>query len=124
MQTLVLILVLLIALEHLGFLILEMFLWTKVLGRKMFSRTKDEAQKTKVLAANLGLYNGFLAAGLVWGMFHTNIEFSKEIIIAFLIMISIAGIYGGLSAKKSIFFIQGLPALITLGLIMLMQYHH
>ena len=119
MTTLVLILVTLIAIEHLGFLVLEMFLWTKSLGRKVFAHTKDEAQKTKILAANQGLYNGFLSAGLIWGMSHSNLEVSKEILIVFLVMILTAGIYAGLSVKKSIFFIQGLPALITLALIFL-----
>jgi len=121
MKTVLFVLVILIALEHLGFLVLEMFLWTKTYGRKIFSQTKEEAQKTKVLAANQGLYNGFLAAGLVWGLSHENTEFSQEIIIVFLLMISLAGIYGGLTAKKVIFFIQGLPALVTLVLLMVLN---
>ena len=99
-----------IALEHMGFLILEMFLWTKKTGRKVFANTKEQAELTKVLAANQGLYNGFLSAGLIWGLFYPDQSISKEIISFFLGCIVIAGTYGGLSVKRSIFFIQALPA--------------
>ena len=113
-QVIIYILVLLIAIEHFAFLILEMFLWTKKSGRKIFSNTKEEAEASKVLAANQGLYNGFLSIGLLWGLLHTNPVFSQQLILFFLLCVLTAGIYGGFSAKRSILFIQALPALLTL----------
>lgn len=107
------ILILFVALEHLGFLYLEMFLWTKQSGRKIFGHTKEEAEKSKVLAANQGLYNGFISAGLIWGLFHTNPELSNQIVLFFLLCVVIAGIYGSITAKRSILYIQALPAIIT-----------
>lgn len=112
-------LILFIAVEHFGFLYLEMFLWSKKSGRKIFSHSKENAEKTKVLAANQGLYNGFIAAGLIWGFFHTNNEMGSQIVLFFLSFVVVAGIYGGLTAKKSILYIQALPAVITLALLML-----
>lgn len=112
-------LILFIALEHFGFLYLEMFLWSKKAGRKIFSHSKEDAEKTKVLAANQGLYNGFIAIGLVWGFFHPNQDFGSQIILFFLSCIIVAGIYGGLTAKKSILYIQALPALVTVILLLL-----
>lgn len=112
-------LVLFIALEHVGFLYLEMFLWSKKAGRRIFSHSKEEAEKTKVLAANQGLYNGFIAAGLVWGLLHPNPDSGSQIVLFFLGCVIIAGIYGGLTAKKSILYIQALPALVTVILLML-----
>jgi len=117
MKTLTTILVLFIALEHIAFLYLEMFLWTKKSGRKIFGNSKEQAEITRTLAANQGLYNGFIAAGLIWGVFHTNSQFGNQIIIFFLICIIIAGIYGGITAKKSILYIQALPAALASGLI-------
>jgi len=113
-QVTVHILVFIIAIEHFAFLILEMFLWTKKSGRKIFANTKEEAEASRVLAANQGLYNGFLSIGLLWGLLHPNPDFSQQLILFFLLCVLIAGIYGGLSAKRSILFIQALPALITL----------
>ena len=107
------ILVLFVALEHLGFLYLEMFLWTKQSGRKIFGNTKEEAEKTKALAANQGLYNGFISAGLIWGLFHPSPEVSNQIVLFFLLCVVIAGIYGSITAKRSILYIQALPAIIT-----------
>lgn len=112
-------LVLFVAIEHFGFLYLEMFLWSKKSGRKIFGNSKEEAEKTKVLAANQGLYNGFIAAGLVWGFLHPNQVFSSQIILFILTCVVIAGIYGGLTAKKSILYIQALPALLTIALLVL-----
>jgi len=106
--------ILFIALEHFGFLILEMFLWDKPLGRKIFSLSKEKAKETKSLAANQGLYNGFLSAGLLFGLFYSNAKSSIDIISFFLICIIIAGIYGAYSVKKTIFFIQALPAIVGL----------
>lgn len=119
MELIISILVLLIALEHFYFLYLEMFLWTKKAGQKTFGHSKQDAEKTKVLAANQGLYNGFLAAGLIWGFFHPNSEFSLQIILFFLGCIIIAGVYGAVTAKKTILYIQALPAFITAILVLL-----
>lgn len=107
-------LVLFIAMEHMGFLYLEMFLWTKVSGRRIFGNTKEDAEKTKILAANQGLYNGFLSVGLLWGLFHPSVEVGSQVVLFFLICIVIAGVYGGMTAKKTILYIQALPALITI----------
>lgn len=112
MSILVKILVIIVALEHFYFLILEMFLWTKPKGIKTFSLKSEEfANESKVLAANQGLYNGFLAAGLLFGLFKS----SYEIVIFFLICVTIAGIYGSYSTKKiKLFYVQSIPAIITL----------
>ncbi len=104
-----------VAVLHIGFLILEMFLWTRPFGMRTFGMTKDVAQSSAVLAANQGLYNGFLAAGLIWGLV-SGTTFVK---IFFLACVLIAGIYGGLTAKRSILYVQALPALIGLILIYL-----
>jgi putative membrane protein len=117
MEPVISFLILFVALEHFSFLYLEMFLWTKKSGRKIFGTSKEKAETTKVLAANQGLYNGFIAAGLVWGFFHPNSETGLQIIIFFLLCIIIAGIYGGITVKTSIFYIQTLPAFIAAALI-------
>jgi putative membrane protein len=107
----------LIAFLHLYFLWLEMFGWT-TRGKKVFtSFDADYFEKTKTLAANQGLYNGFLAAGLIWTFFITNEAWKSNISIFFLSCIAIAGIYGALTAERRIFFVQALPALIALLLI-------
>ena len=112
MKTLALIFTLIVALEHLGFLYLEMFLWTQKAGRRIFGNSPEDAEKTKVLAANQGLYNGFIAAGLIWGLVYPEAQVGYQIQLFFLVCVTIAGIYGGITAKKSILLIQGLPALI------------
>jgi putative membrane protein len=94
-----------------------MFLWTNNTIRKRFNNTKEQAKTTQLLAKNQGLYNGFLAIGLIWGLTYTNLIVSKEILTFFLSCIFIAGVYGGITVKKSIFFIQGIPALLGLMLI-------
>jgi putative membrane protein len=104
----------LIALEHLLFLYLEMFLWTRPLGRKIFGQSREQAESSRVLAANQGLYNGFLAAGLAWGLSHPQPALGGQILVFFLLCILLAGVYGGLTAKRSILFIQGLPAMLAL----------
>ncbi len=106
-----------IALCHFGFLVLEMFLWTKPAGLKMFNMTPEMAENTAVLAANQGLYNGFLAAGLVWGLLSKR----TDVKVFFLVCIVIAGVYGSQSATQIILFIQALPACIALILIWLSQ---
>lgn len=108
------ILVALVAVEHLYILYLEMFLWTKPRGRKVFGTTPQQAETSKVLAANQGLYNGFLAVGLIWGLVHPNHGFGSQLVYFFLLCVIVAAIYGGLTAKKSILVVQGLPALVAL----------
>jgi len=119
MKTILLLLVLLIALEHIYFLILEMFLWTTPKGIKAFGlASKDFAEKTKVLAANQGLYNGFLAAGLLWSLFESNHAWATALKLFFLGCIIIAGIYGAYSTKKiKLFYVQSVPSIITFILI-------
>jgi putative membrane protein len=108
--------IVLIALLHVWFLILEMFLWTRPSGRRAFGTTVEFAEQSKALAANQGLYNGFLAAGLVWGLcFGGSAGFYVKVF--FLTCVLIAGIFGGLTASRKILWIQALPALI--GLILL-----
>ena len=112
------ILIVAIALMHLYFLWLEMFAWTTK-GKKVFrSFPKELFEPTKKLAANQGLYNGFLAAGLLWSLFISDPFWSNNIALFFLICVLIAGIYGGISADKKIFLVQGLPALLTLLIIL------
>jgi len=106
-------LIIFIALLHFYFLILEVFLWTTPKGLKVFKQSLEQAKSSSVLAANQGLYNGFLCAGLVWGLVHPNIIFSQQVLLFFLTCIIIAGIYGGYSVNKRIFFIQACPAIIT-----------
>lgn len=113
--------VLFVALEHLLFMYLEMFLWTKDKGRKVFGMTREQAESSKVLAANQGLYNGLLAAGLVWGVLHPDGSVGIQIQLFFLIAITVAGVYGGLTAKRSILYIQALPALIGAIMIAMMM---
>ncbi|MCM2344109.1 MAG: DUF1304 domain-containing protein [Alphaproteobacteria bacterium] len=103
-------LIVLVAGLHLGFLVLEMFLWQKPLGLKTFRLSPEQAQMTAVLAANQGLYNGFLAAGLLYGVIAGSLPFQ----IFFLTCVIIAGLYGGYSVNRRIILIQSLPALIAL----------
>ncbi len=118
MQVFISILIVAIALMHLYFLWLEMFAWT-TRGKKVFkSFPKELFEPTKTLAANQGLYNGFLAAGLVWSVFISDPEWRINIALFFLGCVALAGIYGGFSADKKIFFVQGVPALITILLIL------
>lgn len=107
----------LVALLHLYFLILEMFLWTKPAGRRSFGLTPEFAEASKKLAANQGLYNGFLAAGLVWGLLAGTGGFEFKVF--FLGCVVVAGLYGGLTTSRKILWIQALPALIALALVFL-----
>lgn len=100
----------LVALLHLYFLVLEMFLWTRPLGLKTFRNTPEKAEMTRVLAANQGLYNGFLVAGLLYAA----ITGSREFAVFFLACVVIAGTYGAWSVNKRIFFVQALPAIAAL----------
>lgn len=112
MSTITIALIFFVAFEHLYFLILEMFFWTKPKGIKTFGlKSKTFAEETKVLAANQGLYNGFLAAGLVYSIIQNDLNAA----VFFLICVTIAGIYGSYSTKKiRLFYAQGIPALIAL----------
>jgi putative membrane protein len=102
-----------VAVLHVGFLLLEMFFWDHPFGRKRFGMTPEYSQASASLAANQGLYNGFLAAGLIWGL--ASGQFSVKLF--FLVCVIIAGIYGAFTARRSILYIQAMPAL--LGLILL-----
>ena len=104
----------LVAASHVGILILEMFFWNHPIGQKIFSMTPEVAESSSVLAMNQGLYNGFLAAGLFWGLLSNRVDIK----VFFLCCVVIAGIFGGITAKTSILFTQGLPALIALVLVL------
>ena len=106
------VLVAIVALEHLYILVLEMFLWTKPVGMRAFGLTPEFAEQTAVLAANQGLYNGFLAAGLIWGLLLK--EDGGSVRVFFLSCVIIAGVFGAITAKPSILFVQAVPALIAL----------
>ena len=103
-----------VAALHIYFLILEMFLWTKPLGLKTFRNSPEKAADSAVLAANQGLYNGFLAAGLIWGLVHPVAGFGFEIKVFFLLCVIVAGLYGGYSVSTRIILVQAVPAALAL----------
>jgi putative membrane protein len=117
MSTIANVVVGLVALLHIYFLVLEMFLWEKPAGRRAFGLTKEAAASSKVLAANQGLYNGFLAAGLLWGLI-LGPE-GRDIKIFFLSCVLIAGLYGAAAVNRKILFFQAIPAAIGLALVLL-----
>jgi len=100
----------LVTLSHVGFLVLEMFFWDHPVGRRIFAMTPEVSASSAVLAKNQGLYNGFLAAGLVWGL----VAGRRDVLVFFLGCVVIAGVFGGLTAKTTILFTQALPALVAL----------
>lgn len=106
------VLVALVAALHLYFLVLEMFLWTTPYGLKTFGMTAEFAEQSRVLAANQGLYNGFLAAGLVWGLLARSGAFAIKVF--FLACVIIAGLYGAATAKTLILFVQALPGAVAM----------
>ena len=106
----------LVALLHLYFLVLEMFFWDKPLGRRTFGLTPEFAAATKSLAANKGLYNGFLAAGLVWGICLGAA--GGQVKIFFLGCVIVAGVFGALTASRKILWVQALPGAVALGLVL------
>ena len=108
----------LVALLHVYFLVLEMFLWDKPLGLKTFRHSAAEAAASKVLAANQGLYNGFLAAGLIWGIWLG--EAGDAVKIFFLLCVAVAGAYGAATVSMRILMIQTIPALIALAAVIFM----
>jgi len=107
----------LVALLHLYFLILEMFLWTKPLGLKVFRNSPEKAEMTKVLAANQGLYNGFLVAGLLWGLWLGSAGFQFKVF--FLGCVIVAGVYGAWSVSRRILWVQAVPGAIALALVLM-----
>jgi putative membrane protein len=112
-------LVALVALLHVYFLVLEMFLWTKPLGLKTFRNSPEKAAETAVLAGNQGLYNGFLAAGLVWGLLHGAPAFGFQIKAFFLLCVIVAGVYGAATVSRRILYVQAAPAAVALILLWL-----
>jgi putative membrane protein len=106
-----------VAVEHLVFLYLEAVLWTKPQGRKIFNTTAEEAEISAPLAKNQGAYNGFLAAGLIWGIV-TNPAAGHQIKLVFLICVLVAAVVGGLTVSKRILLVQGAPAAIALVLVL------
>jgi putative membrane protein len=106
-----------IALLHVYILVLEMFLWTKPVGLRAFGQTLEAATASKVLAANQGLYNGFLAAGLFWGL--SLGAGGGPVKVFFLACVLVAGVYGGATANRKILFIQAVPA--AFGLVLLLR---
>lgn len=104
-----------VALLHVYFLVLEMFLWTKPCGRRTFGLKADFASQTAGLAANQGLYNGFLAAGLIWGLLQGDAGFPVKVF--FLTCVVVAGVFGAFTVNRRIFFVQAVPALIALALL-------
>jgi putative membrane protein len=104
------ILVAFVALLHLGFFALEMFFWDHPFGRRRFGMTPEYSKASASLAANQGLYNGFLAGGLIWGL----ITGDASVKVFFLVCVVIAGIYGGLTTRRTILYIQALPGLLAL----------
>ncbi|MDB5632482.1 MAG: hypothetical protein JWR49_1337 [Tardiphaga sp.] len=113
------ILVALVAALHIYFLVLEMFLWTQPRGLKTFGNTPEKAEVTAVLAANQGLYNGFLAAGLIWGLLHSAPAFAFQIKAFFLLCVIIAGVYGAVTVSRKILFVQAVPAALALAVLWL-----
>jgi len=109
-------LVALVALEHLWFLVLEMFLWTRPIGLRTFRNTPEVANPSAVLAANQGLYNGFIAAGLSWAMFHPQPAIALQITVFFLACVVVAGVFGGITASWRILYVQAVPAVAGPGL--------
>ncbi|MEK7265105.1 MAG: DUF1304 domain-containing protein [Pseudomonadota bacterium] len=107
--------VFLVAALHAGFMTLEMFFWDHPVGRKIFSMTAEQSANSAVLAGNQGLYNGFLAAGLLWGL----VAKKRDVQIFFLLCVIVAGVYGGATAKPTIWLTQALPGAIALALVLI-----
>ena len=103
--------------EHVWFLVLEMFLWTRPLGLRTFRNTPERARDSATLARNQGVYNGFLAAGCLWALCHPDPLVARQIATFFLACVAVAGVFGAITVSRRIFFIQALPALAGLALV-------
>jgi putative membrane protein len=112
-------LVAVVAALHVYFLVLEMFLWTRPLGLKTFRNSIEKATESAVLAANQGLYNGFLAAGLIWGLLHPDAGVALQIKTFFLLCVIVAGVYGAATVSRRILYVQAAPASLALILLWL-----
>jgi putative membrane protein len=110
MHPAVIVTVTIVSLLHIAFMVIEMFLWQKPAGKKIFGLSSDYAARSTSLAANQGLYNGFLAAGLIWGLYLVN---DLKIVYFFLCCVAVAGIFGAITAKPVIFWMQSVPAIIA-----------
>jgi putative membrane protein len=110
MRMISLLLVVLVALIHTAFLVLEMFFWNHPVGREIFNMTPEVSASSAILAANQGLYNGFLVAGLIWGL----VTGRRDVKVFFLGCVIVAGVYGGLTAKTTILYSQALPGLLAM----------
>ena len=119
MQTAAAVMVVIVAVLHAYFLVLEMFLWRTPFGRRTFNMTQETADSSAVLAANQGLYNGFLAAGLLWGLIAYGVVSGRAVLTFFLVCVIIAGLYGGATVSRRIVLVQSLPAAISLALVWL-----
>jgi len=118
MQIAITVLIIIIALEHFYFMYFEMFAW-ETIGKKTFTSLPAHLfTPTKALAANQGLYNGFLAAGLVWSLLIENTKWQSHVACFFLSCVIVAGVYGAITASKKIFFVQALPAIVALLLLL------
>ena len=106
-----------VALQHLAFLVVEMFLWEHKIGRSMFDTTAEFASQTLFMAQNQGLYNGFLAAGLAWGLFASK----RDVVIFFLSCVIVAGVFGAVTVSPTIFVVQAIPAILALVLTLLQK---
>lgn len=115
MSTLAMVLIAIVALLHLGFLALEMFLWTRPVGLKVFRNTPERAETMRVLAANQGLYNGFLAAGLLWAAATAQ----RDVALFFLICVVVAGVYGAATVSRRILYVQAVPGLAAIASVFL-----
>ena len=116
MRTIAQLLVALVAILHAWFLVMEMFLWTTPYGRRAFGTTQEQAEQSKTLAMNQGLYNGFLSAGLIWGL--TLGAAGRGVVIFFLLCVIAAGVFGAVTASVKILWVQAVPALIALAAVM------
>ena len=110
-----------VAFLHLVFLFLEMFLWNTKIGHNIFKLDSDFAKKSSVLASNQGLYNGFLAAGLIWSLCTSDGQESFHLKVFFLVCVIVAGVYGAMTANKNIFFLQAMPAIVALLLVVIFK---
>jgi len=117
MSTLAIVLIVIVAGLHLFFLVLEMFLWTRPIGLKIFRNTPERAETMRVLAANQGLYNGFLAAGLLWAAATAQ----RDVALFFLICVVVAGVYGAATVSRRILYVQALPALAAIAAVFLSE---